>query len=183
MSDWIMKITSFLIIFTLIWGMRSSVCATHTMELTSDFLQIAIPSAGLTTSFYLQDFKGSREFLQSGVSTITTTYALKSIINSRRPSHGKHSFPSGHAALAFFGSGFIHKRYGIKYAIPAYCAATFVGYSRIKSKEHWINDVIGGAAIGLFYSFLFTTSYEPEGCQFYSSLSADQITLFCEKNF
>jgi hypothetical protein len=33
------------------------------------------------------------------------------------------------------GASFIHERYGLKYAIPAYVAASFVGYSRVESKS------------------------------------------------
>ncbi len=70
------------------------------------------------------------------------------------------SFPSDNTANAFMGAGFIHKRYGWNYSVPAYIAATFVGYSRVEADKHYVEDVIAGAAIGLLSSFYFTASYK-----------------------
>lgn len=39
----------------------------------------------------------------------------------------------------------MRKRYGWKYGIPAYVAATFVAVSRVESKEHYVQDVLAGA--------------------------------------
>jgi membrane-associated phospholipid phosphatase len=53
----------------------------------------------------------------------------------------------------------MRKRYGWEYGIPAYAAASFVAYSRVESNEHHPQDVIGGAAIGIISSFIFTKPY------------------------
>lgn len=58
------------------------------------------------------------------------------------------------------GASFIHERYGLEYAIPAYVAATFVGYSRVQAKKHYIHDVLAGAALGSATSFYFTKPYK-----------------------
>lgn len=151
------------------------------MEFSGDILQFAIPTIAFSTTLGIKDFKGSQEFLTGFVATGLTTYGLKYTINEKRPNHAYHSFPSGHATIAFFGSGFIYKRYGLQYAIPAFAAALFVGYSRIKIKEHWAHDVVGGAAIGLLYSYLFTTPYQSY-C-FYPVLTPNSAVLLCEKSF
>lgn len=44
--------------------------------------------------------------------------------------------------------------------IPAYAAATFVAYSRVKSQKHHLYDVIAGGGIGFLSSYLFTTPYK-----------------------
>lgn len=62
--------------------------------------------------------------------------------------------------MAFTGASFIHKRYGLKYAIPAYVAATYVGYSRVHVKAHYTKDVLAGAALGAASSFYFTKPYK-----------------------
>lgn len=156
----------------------------HALELSGDIFQIVIPATAFVTTLCLKDYGGSQEFFKGLVATGATAYGLKYIIKERRPHHrGYHSFPSGHTSMAFFGSGFIQKRYGWRYAIPAYAAACFVGYSRVKIKEHWIQDVVGGAAIGLLWSYLFTTPYQLESYRFYPSISSDQVALFCEKDF
>jgi membrane-associated phospholipid phosphatase len=168
------------------WICTTHLCASKdhsSWKLSGDILQFTIPATAFGTTLALKDFDGSQEFAKGFIATTATVYGLKYLIHEQRPSHGSHSFPSGHTAIAFFGCGFIHKRYGWKYAIPAYAAATFVGYSRIKIKEHWVHDVIGGAAIGLFYSIFFTTPYQIQSYQFYPALTPDSISLHCERNF
>lgn len=169
-----------------LWTFTTNIYASKhssSWQLSGDILQFTIPAAALGTTLAIRDFEGSQEFAKGLILTSATTYGLKYIIPEKRPSHGNHSFPSGHTAIAFFGSGFIHKRYGWQYAIPAYAAAAFVGYSRIRIKEHWVHDVIGGAAIGLLYSIFFTTSYQDQSFQCTPTLSPDSIAIHCNRNF
>ena len=79
---------------------------------------------------------------------------------SPQKASGRWSFPSGHTASAFIGAGFLQRRYGWKYGVPAYLAAGFVGASRVITKWHWIGDVIIGAGIGIGVNYLFTTPYQ-----------------------
>ena len=58
------------------------------------------------------------------------------------------------------GATFLHRRYGRKFAIPAYAAATFVGYSRVQADKHFVIDVVAGAAIGSLSSYFLTTPYK-----------------------
>ncbi len=152
-------------------------------ELTGDILQIALPVTAFITTFSLQDKEGSKQFLKGFIATEATVYALKYSIQTRRPNRERLSFPSGHTALAAFASGFIHQRYGLQYAIPAYAATFVVGYSRIKTNNHWMHDVIGGAAIALLYSCLFTKPYHYKDYAFYPSLTPKSMTVHCEKIF
>jgi membrane-associated phospholipid phosphatase len=88
------------------------------------------------------------------------TYALKFTIDTTRPNGENQSFPSGHATISFTSAEFICKRYGWEYGLPAYALATFVAYSRIEAGQHYPIDVIGGAAIGIVSSYLFTRPYK-----------------------
>ena len=54
----------------------------------------------------------------------------------------------------------MRKRYGWEYGVPAYAAATFVGYSRVESKQHFTKDVVAGAGIGILSSYIFTKPYK-----------------------
>ena len=128
-------------------------------EKAGDVLQIIIPSIAYGTTLYLDDKEGQTQFYKSFGTNLGVTYGLKYSIDKKRPNGGKHSFPSGHTSAAFQGASFIHKRYGLKYAVPAYIAATFVGYSRVDSDAHYTEDVIAGAEIGILSSFYFTTEY------------------------
>ena len=63
----------------------------------------------------------------------------------------------------------MQQRYGNNFGTPAYLMETFVGYSRIESKEHYPHDVLAGALIGMISSHLFTTPFQ----QFQLNLTGD----------
>ena len=136
------------------------VIASEGIEKFGDALQILIPSVAYGATFYLDDSEGRNQFYKSFATTFATTHILKLTIDKKRPNGLDRSFPSGHTSAAFQGAAFIHKRYGIKYGALAYLGASFVGYSRIKSDNHDIADVLAGAAIGVISSFYFTTTYK-----------------------
>ena len=94
------------------------------------------------------------------MTTLGVTFALKYSIDEKRPNGGSHSFPSGHASVAFSGASFLQKRYGWNYGIPAYIVALFVGYSRIESDNHYLHDVLAGAAIGVVSTYIFADAYQ-----------------------
>ena len=146
------------------------------IDTSGDVLQIAIPAAAYATTFYLDDSEGRREFYKSFFTSLGVTYGLKYSIDKKRPNGKEHSFPSGHTSAAFQGATFIHKRYGLEYGIPAYIGASFVGYSRIETRNHDIVDVLAGAAIGAGSSFFFTDRYNglsvtPVACDGYVGIT------------
>jgi hypothetical protein len=126
-------------------------------ERAGDVLQVAVPAAAFTTTLWLRDTRGQREFLESLALDLAITEGLKYSINKSRPeNNGDHAFPSGHTAAAFQGASFIQVRYGWRYGLPLYMAAAFVGWSRVEgeSDKHDAADVISGAAIGIASSYL-----------------------------
>ena len=137
-----------------------SLFAKDQIEANGDILQIAIPSIAYGTTFYLDDKVGRTEFYKSFFANLAVTHGLKSVVNERRPNGSSKSFPSGHTSAAFQGAAFIHKRYGFEYSLPAYFAATYVGYSRVVSEKHYTHDVLAGAIIGTLSSFYFTSTYD-----------------------
>lgn len=130
-------------------------------EKAGDILQFVIPAAGLaSTLFYEVGHEGTVQFAKSFATAQLTTEALKNITHKRRPNGACcKSFPSGHTSAAFMGAAFIHDRYGLRYAVPAYIGASFVGYSRIYADKHYGVDVAAGALIGVLSSFYFTDPY------------------------
>jgi len=125
-----------------------------------DILQVIIPSIAYGTTLYKKDTQGSNQFYKSFATNLLVTYGLKNSINKTRPNGGDQAFPSAHTSAAFQGAAFIHKRYGLEYAVPAYLGASFVAYSRVHSDNHETVDVIAGAALGIASSFYFTTAYQ-----------------------
>lgn len=60
------------------------------------------------------------------------------------------SFPSGHTTVAFAAATVFAMEYRNIWYVPiiAYSAATSIGISRIVQNQHWISDVLVGAALG-----------------------------------
>ena len=151
--------------------------ARDTVEKQGDILAIAIPAIGLgSTLFYEEGSDGTIQFLKSFATSEVTTEVLKNVTHKERPNGGCcKSFPSGHASAAFMGASFIHERYGLEYALPAYIGATYVGYTRVHAKKHYTVDVVAGAAVGILSSFYFTEPYK--GFNVSESISSDGFEI------
>ena len=105
----------------------------------------------------LKDGEGALQYVESETLTLGVYEALKHSFPSTRPNGGEYSFPSGHSAFSFTSAAFIGKRYGWEYGLPAYMVASFVAYSRVEARQHYLGDVVSGAAIGIVSSNLLTT--------------------------
>jgi membrane-associated phospholipid phosphatase len=134
--------------------------ASDGVETAGDVLQVALPVTALAATLSRDDTEGSLQFLKSFASTMGATYALKLTIDKERPDGGDMSFPSGHTSAAFSGASFLQRRYGWAYGLPAYAAASFVGWSRVDADRHHWEDVIAGAAIGIAGTYIFTRPWE-----------------------
>lgn len=130
---------------------------------TGDVLQFALPIAAGATTLIKKDYRGTRDFALSFATTMTITYSLKAITKRQRPEgrDAYDSFPSGHTSSAFSGASFIQRRYGWKYGKYAYLLAALVGVSRMEGPDgfHDLYDVLGGAAIAIGSTYLFTKPY------------------------
>jgi len=74
---------------------------------------------------------------------------VKHAVDRARPNGGRYSFPSGHTESAFVTADVLLQRFGWKIGIPAYAGAVYVGAARIAEREHYLSDVVFGAAIGI----------------------------------
>lgn len=78
------------------------------------------------------------------------TIGLKAAARRHRPDSGnRRSMPSGHTSAAFASAAVLHEHFGWKTGVPAYAAAGFVGWTRVRDNHHWLSDVAMGAAVGL----------------------------------
>jgi membrane-associated phospholipid phosphatase len=87
-----------------------------------------------------------------------TDYLLKSLVKRPRPGSspgtgiGTHSFPSGHATVAFTAATLIERNSGLAVGLPAYAVAAFTGFERVEAGRHYPSDVLAGAAIGTLFA-------------------------------
>lgn len=132
-------------------------------EISGDVLATALPLVALGSTFiYKNGDKGTSQFIKSAATTFLLTHSLKRLIDKPRPNGGKYSFPSGHTSSAFTGAAFLQRRYGWAIGVPAYAAASYVGYTRVRARKHDIYDVVAGAAIGVGSVYLFTKPFKNE---------------------
>ncbi|WP_263078274.1 phosphatase PAP2 family protein [Endozoicomonas sp. Mp262] len=156
----------------------TTIKSTHAnIKQMGDNVQYALPAIAFSSTLLQSDFEGTMQLLKSFATSSLTTELLKKTTRKERPDKSnKFSFPSGHTSAAFQSASFIHFRYGLSYAIPAYIAASFVGYSRVHEKRHDIIDVTAGAALGIFSSWYFTTRKEDKSALI-PTFSQDGILL------
>lgn len=143
---------------------QQSLTSSQKLHKTSgDVLVATLPALALSSTFIWDDeTNGTLQFTKAFLLTTATVYALKLTIDKERPNGDSlNSFPSGHTAISFTSAAFLQKRYGWKVGIPAYMLASYVGYSRIESKNHDKWDVFIGAILGTGIAYLFTKPYKP----------------------
>lgn len=99
-----------------------------------------------------------RHTLRERLATTATAYVImgtlckgmKLAFREERPDGDDHkSFPSGHTATAFMGAELVRQEYGGICGWTAYGIATATAFLRLYNDRHWLNDVIGGAGIGI----------------------------------
>jgi membrane-associated phospholipid phosphatase len=152
-----------LTIFTLLcFFTRASASETPSdiMKNFGDVLIYMAPSVAFGMTLLEEDNTGVWQFTKSVVVTMGVCTSLKYSVHSRRPNGDPQSFPSGHTAIVVQSAEFMRQRYGWKYGLPVYVVAAYVGYSRIRSDDHHMRDVLAGAVIGFVGTYWFTTPYE-----------------------
>jgi len=136
---------------------------TKDIETQGTIIQLVIPFSALLYSTVIGDWEGDMQWAESIGSTVVSTQILKWTIHEERPYQADNtsgqSFPSGHTSFAFAGAAYWQRRYGWYIGAPMYLAASYVGYSRVRAKDHNWADVIAGAALGIGFNYLFTTRY------------------------
>jgi membrane-associated phospholipid phosphatase len=145
---------SLLVLLTTVISAHSSaeieITADEFIERSGDVLQVILPLTALTATYTLDDPEGRKALLWSYGLTFATTHITKRVVGKPRPDGSDDlGFPSGHTSSAFSGASFLAKRYGWDIGVPAYLAASFVGYSRVHAEKHDWWDVAAGAALAI----------------------------------
>ena len=126
-----------------------------------DTMRWALPLAAAGWAWHEQDGQGVLQLGESWAAAEITTEALKQAIHDPRPTGSGKGLASGHAASTFAAAGFLHERYGLAVAAPAYVLATATGYSRVHTGHHYTRQVVAGAAVGMASAAVFTHELGP----------------------
>ena len=139
-----LSLSLFLLLITNVSAQKNAV------ETSGDVIYYATPVFCLATTLLKKDYQGTKQLAFSAVMAVGTSYILKHTIRKKRPDG---SDPSGHATVTFQGASFLQRRYGWKFGVPAYLLSIYVAWGR----TWW--DILGGAAIGIGSSYIFTKPY------------------------
>lgn len=172
-----------LFIFTI--SFVRTVYANDDVVRVGDRLQIGIPIIAGVISIIENDNDGTIEWAEGALWTAAATHTLKFAIDEERPNgNDTNSFPSGHTSAAFQGAAFLQMRYGWSYGLPAYAAASFVGYSRIDGEYHYLHDVVAGAALAVGIQYAITGMGMSAKNFFITPVVAnDQFSLFVSMKY
>jgi hypothetical protein len=77
------------------------------------------------------------------------TQGITVAVQRQRPDGANYSFPSGHTSATFTTAAVLQRHFGWKAGVPAYAVAAFVGGSRVQENQHYLSDVVFGAALGI----------------------------------
>jgi membrane-associated phospholipid phosphatase len=89
------------------------------------------------------------------------TQGLKYAVSRDRPDGGRYSFPSGHTSATFVTATVIQHRYGWKAGIPAYAVGAYVAAARLGERQHYLSDVVFGAALGTVVGRAVALAHNP----------------------
>ena len=171
------------LIFVLLLAGSGAAMASTTENAGVD-VAIALPLIAGGITLYKDDWTGAAELGLETFETVGTAWAFKHVVREQRPDHSDfQSFPSDTAALAFAPAQFLWDRYGWQVGLPAYAAATFVGWSRVDAKKHHWYDVAASAGLAFGFSKLFTTRYRAPGLYYGAEASPDGGYIHLSYNF
>jgi membrane-associated phospholipid phosphatase len=145
----------------------SQIAYAGTSESLGTGVAIALPVIAGGVTLAKDDWKGTAQLTLDTIATVGVAYGLKHVIREQRPDKSDfQSMPSDTSALAFAPAAFLWDRYGWRYGVPAYAAATFVAWSRVDAQKHHWYDVAASAGLAFGVSKIFTTSYQPRGLHY-----------------
>lgn len=128
-----------------------------------DVMMVMSPAYAFGMTVMAKDWHGSMQLGESVLAAQLASEGIKSLELERRPNGSdKKSFPSGHAAGAFSGAMFVHKRYGWKPALIPYGMSLIAGWSRVEADAHYWHDVLAGAAVSALFTWVLVDKYIPD---------------------
>jgi hypothetical protein len=116
----------------------------------------------------------SETLVEALIFNFVITEGIKLSFRRTRPNGGNYSFPSGHTSTAFTIAAVLQNMEGWKYGVPAYVAASAIGFSRIDGGYHYLSDVVFGAALGATIGWGTSLFHQKENTKLMISPILDQ---------
>ncbi len=91
-----------------------------------------------------------------------STSLIKIVSNREGPNGEEQAFPSGHTSSSVTFATVMHEAYGPWVGVPLYGLSALVAMERLDDGEHWISDVVFGAALGLVVGHTVASGRPPE---------------------
>lgn len=146
-----------------------------------DLMMVMSPAYALGMTVMADDPDGTVQLAESVVAAQLASEGIKAFGLERRPNgNDRKSFPSGHAAGAFSGAMFVHKRYGWKPALLPYAMSAVAGWSRVQARAHYWHDVAAGAAVSALFTWVFVDKYVPNGIDIAADTQSLRVGLSTE---
>ena len=131
-----------------------------------DMMLVMTPAYALGLSVMAKDYSGALQLGESLLAGQIASEGIKALELEQRPNKkDKKSLPSGHAAGAFSAAMYVHKRYGIRYAITPYVMSIFTSYTRVKTRAHYWHDIAAGAAVSALFTWILVDKYVPKNVE------------------
>lgn len=105
------------------------------------------------------------------------TRGMKLIADRDRPGGGGHSMPSGHASASFASAAVVDRHFGPRVGVPAYVAAGFIAWTRVRDNSHWLSDIIVGGTIGVAAGFTVTRGHQAKVWAIVPSVGPHQVAV------
>ena len=91
-----------------------------------------------------------------------STMAIKLVSGRRSPNGESQAFPSGHTSSSVTFATVMHEAYGPWVGVPLYGLSTLIAIERLDDGEHWVSDVVFGAALGWVVGHTVSSGRAPE---------------------
>lgn len=91
-----------------------------------------------------------------------STLAIKLVSGRDSPNGESLAFPSGHTSSSVTFATVMHEAYGPWVGLPLYGLSALVAIERLDDGEHWVSDVVFGAALGWIVGHSVSSGRAPE---------------------
>lgn len=117
-----------------------------------EYFGTGAPSAAIILTQFFVNSDAALAHIVGLTYTIAAVEIIKAGVERERPNGRKHSFPSGHTAMAFATAtnmAYFHPWY---IGLPMLVFAGSVAYQRVYDRRHWLSDTVGGATLGILFA-------------------------------